>query len=200
MELGNLYDAWGRFEQAVVFYRQAVDIVIQLENKADEGLWRSNLAIPLIKLKYYSEARRELSQALDCKKAFGHSAQPWKTWAILYDLEEACQNPTAAHAAKQQAIQCYYAYRRDGGENMSDSKVPKLCEAALRAIRENQPNTLLKDLQGVVDFGVLTDDLIPVIPKLIAILQGERNPSLVDDPELDYNSGAELLLLLAQLN
>ncbi|MDP3009955.1 MAG: hypothetical protein Q8N30_12920 [Methylococcales bacterium] len=40
----------------------------------------------------------------------------------------------------------------------------------------------------------------PTIPKLIAILQGERDAGLADDNALDFISAAELLLLLEQLN
>jgi hypothetical protein len=198
-ELGNLYNARGRLEQAVVFYRQASDSHIQLGDKAGEGRQRYNLANSLIKLQRYEEARVELQRVIECDKAFGHSAQPWKTWAILCDLEQASHNPTAAQAAKQQAIQCYLAYRRDGGENMSGSDVPQLCQAVLQAIRDNNSAAVLEDLRGFENLAGLPDYLKPVIPKLIAILQGERNPSLADDPELDYDDAAELLLLLEQL-
>jgi tetratricopeptide (TPR) repeat protein len=198
-ELGNLYDAWGRLEQAVVFYRQASDSYIQLGDKAGEGRQRYNLANSLIKLQRYEEARVELQRVIECDKAFGHSAQPWKTWDILCDLEQACHNPTATHAAKQKAIQSYLAYRRDGGENMSGSKVLQLCQAVLQAIRDNNRAAVLENLRGFENLAGLPNYLKPVIPKLIAILQGERNPSLADDPELDYNSAAELLLLLEQL-
>ena len=40
-----------------------------------------------------------------------------RLWAILADIETDAGNPTAAAEAKQKAIACYLAYRRDGGEN-----------------------------------------------------------------------------------
>jgi hypothetical protein len=195
----------------VVFYRQAADTYAQLGDKRYEGFVRSNLADKLIKLQRYDEARSELQRAIECKKAFGHSAEPWKTWDILCDLEQACAAQAkqkedfktasrylqAAHAAKQQAIQSYLAYRRDGGENMSNSR--QLYEAVLQAIRDNNTDAVLKDLRGFENLAGLPDYLKPVISKLIAILQGERNPALADDPALDYNDAAELLLLLEQL-
>jgi len=198
-ELGNLYDAWGRLEQAVKFYSQAADIYVQLDDKRYEGLARSNLAYSLIKLQRYDEARSELQRAIECKSAFGHSALPWTTWDILHDLEQACHNPEAAHAAKQQAILSFLAYRRDGGENMYNQELPQLCQAVLQAIRNNNTDQLLKDLPGLEDLEGLPAYLKPVIPKLNAILQGERNPALADDPELDYDDAAELLLLLEAL-
>ena len=96
-------------------------------------------------------------------------------------------------------IQSYLAYRRDGGENMSGSKVPALCLAVLQASQENNSAAVLKDLRGFENLAGLPNYLKPVIPKLIAILQGDRNPSLADDPELYYDNAAELLLLLDTL-
>jgi tetratricopeptide (TPR) repeat protein len=196
-ELANLYDGWGKLEQALMFYRQAVDIYSRLGDKVGEGRQRSNIADSLIKLQRYDDARSECLQAITCKQAFGHSVQPWISWDILNRLEQACNNPTAAHAAKRQAIQSYIAYRRDGGENMSSRQ---LYQAVFLAIRENNSGPLQKELLDFQNSEDLPDYLKPVIPKLIAILQGERKPSLADDPELDYDDAAELLLLLERLD
>jgi tetratricopeptide (TPR) repeat protein len=198
-ELGNIYNMCGKLEPSVVFYRQAADNYTQLGDKRGEGVVRSNIADSLIKLQRYDESRIECQRAIECKKALGYHALPWQTWMILHNLEQASDNPTAAHAAKQQAILSYLAYRRDGGENMDRPHLPQLCQAVLQAIRDNNSTAVLKDLRGLQDLAGLDDYLKPVIPKLIAILQGDRDPSIVDDPELDYNSAAELLLLLEQL-
>ena len=214
-ELGTLYNVWGKLEQAVVFYRQAADSYIQLGDQRYEGVTRSNLANTLIKLQRYDEARSELERAIECNKAYGHSAEPWKTWGILCDLELACNHPAAAHAAKQQAIQSYWAYRRDGGENMDRHELPQLCQTVLQAIREQPHNKAgffkwfkrsqpslqyVQELSALQSDPDLADYLKPVIPKLIAICLGDRNPALADDPELDYDSAAELLLLLEALS
>ena len=121
---------------------------------------------------------------------------PWSTWNILRRLELACNNPAAAHAAKQQAIQSYWAYRRDGGENMSGSQVPQLCQSVLLAVRENTGATILKALSGLKDLKGLGDYLNPVIPKLIAICQGDRNPALALEQYLN-NSDIEVVVVAA---
>jgi hypothetical protein len=170
-----------------------------LYNNLLEGRARSNLAMSLIRLELFEEARAECLRAIECNEAFGNSAESWKTWHILYVLEQASGNLADAQTAKHQAIQSYLAYRREGGENMSGSQVPKLCEMVLHAGGENtslETGDMLLALKDVPD---LPDYLKPVIPKLLAILQGERNTALVDDPALDYNSAAELLLLLEAL-
>ncbi len=86
-QLGNLYADIGRFEEAVRFYRQASGLYLELGDLRMEGLARSNTAVELIRLRRYSEARRELERAIECKQQFGHAAQPWKTFNILCDLE-----------------------------------------------------------------------------------------------------------------
>ena len=83
---------------------------------------------------------------------------------------------------------------------MSGSKVPPLCQSVLQAVRENSCAETLKDLSGLKDRSDLPGYLKPVIPKLIAICLGDRNPALADDPELDYDDAAELLLLLEALS
>lgn len=195
-QLGNIYADWGKIEQAVAFYSLAADSYTELGDKLYEGVTRSNIANSLIPLQRYDEARSECQRAIDCKKAFGHNAEPWKTWNILYELEQASHNPTIAHVAKQQAIQSYLAYRHEGGENLSGSQVPQFCQGTLRAIQENNNATAEKEL---LSLSGMPDYLNPVIAKLIAILQGERDPNLADDPELDFISAAELLLLLDAL-
>ena len=84
----------------------------------------------------------------------------------------------------------YLAYRCDGGENMSGSQIPPLCQSVLLAVRENSCAEALKGLSALKDRSDLPGYLKPVIPKLTAILQDDRNPALADDPELDYNIAA----------
>lgn len=198
-ELGSLYYDWGKLEQAVVFKRQALDINIQLGDKHNESMWRNNIALSLIKLQRHGEARGELEKAIACKKAFGHSAEPWKAWALLHKLEQACQNPDAAIAAKQQAIQCYLAYRRDGGQNLDRPELPELCQMIAQAIRDHSEAPLQQELQALQNHDDLPAHLKPLLPKLLAILQGQRSPTLADNPDLRYDDAAEVLLLLEQL-
>lgn len=195
-QLGNIYSDWGKLEQAVDCYRQAADSYAQLDDKLYEGVTRSNIANSLIPLQRYEEARSEVQRAMVCKTDLGHAAEPWKTWNIAAELEQATDNPAAAHAAKQQAIHSYLAYRRDGGQNLSGSPVPQYCLGTLRAIQDNNPAAATQELLSLPDQGYFT----PVIAKLIAILQGERDAGLADDTELDFISAAELLLLLEQLS
>ena len=124
-ELGNLYDRMGRLEEAVTFYRQAANIDVTLRNLIGEGRARNNLADTLIKLHRYDEARQELHRAIECDRPFGHAAEPWTTWTLLHDLEQATGNTHAAADAWQQAVQSYLAYRRDGGESQEPSA--RLC-------------------------------------------------------------------------
>jgi tetratricopeptide (TPR) repeat protein len=114
LQLGNLYDCIGRPEEAVRFYRQSAEVYVELGDLRNEGRSHNNAAAELIKLRRYDEARRELERAIECKKPFGHVAEPWKTFGILCILERAVGKLPAALAACQQAIEAYLAYRRGG--------------------------------------------------------------------------------------
>ena len=75
----------------------------------------------------------------------------------------------------------------------------QLCEGLLGAVQEGQ----------LAEFGAALDQLDgdptnppisgPVLVALRAILAGNRDPALADDPALDYDDAAEILLLLERL-
>jgi tetratricopeptide (TPR) repeat protein len=186
LQLGNLYSNLGRGEDAVRCYRQSADVRVRLGDLKGEGLVRNNLAIQLMALKGYAEARIELKRAIECDKPFGHVPQPWGTFQNLSILERAAGNEVAAQKARAQAVQAYLAYRRDGGEpgtewgqDLASDPVEKL--TSLQRAHDLQPNVRA------------------VIRPLEAILAGSRDTNLADDPNLDYDDAAELLLLMERL-
>ena len=77
---------------------------------------------------------RSCIELLNAISPFGHAAEPWKTWALLHDLEQATGNAPAAADAWQQAVQCYLAYRRAGGESQEPGA--QLCAQIAHAIRQ----------------------------------------------------------------
>jgi tetratricopeptide (TPR) repeat protein len=195
-ELGSLYKRMGRLEEAVTFYGQAADIGVQLHDKRNEGLDRSNRAYTLIKLERYDEARPELRRAIECNEPFGHAAQPWKTWGILHDLEQAAGNTHAAEAARGQAIASYLAYRRAGGESQSNQA--QLFDRVFQAIQQGATTEAEQylDKWSKEDHPLWAKALAAV---LRAILRGDRDPALAADPNLDFCNAAELQLLLESL-
>jgi hypothetical protein len=78
------------------------------------------LASTLLKLRRYDEARQQLERTVECDEPYGHTVEPWKTWAKLADLEQAAGHPRDAEGARTHAIETYLAYRRDGGHSQSD--------------------------------------------------------------------------------
>ncbi len=192
-ELGNLYDDMGRLEEAIIFCRQAADIHLELQDWFEEGRDRNNIADTLIKLGRTDAARHELRRAIECDSHFGHAAEPWKTWKNLYNLEQATGNPQAAAWARQQAVETYLAYRRAGGENQSPkARLYLLVYTALRERNTGEAQQFLAELVGQK----VPPPLKAMLLKLQAILAGERNPAMADDPALDYDDAAELRLLL----
>ncbi len=197
-QLGSLYGRMGRWEEAVTFHRQAAAVDVRLGDLKGEGEDRSNLAIALIGLRRHDEARRELQRAIECQEPFGHAAEPWKTWAILDDLERATGHGEAGQAARRQAIQTYLAYRRAGG--VSQSPRVRLFDLVTQAI---QKNAMAEAHQLLSQFA--SDPQAPpfvkaLVGKLQSLLGGDRNPGLADDPELQFVDAAELQLLLESLS
>ena len=186
----------GRLEDAVKCYRQAGEIAVQLQDQMKEGLRRSNLANTLINLQCHDEARRELLRAIECKQPYGHAAEPWKTWAILCDLEQATGQPQAAAEARARARQSYLAYRRDSGENYDIGA--QVCAAVVQALAAGQSDALAQQLTGML----ATEDhprANALLPHLLAILGGAREAARADDPALTYLDAVELQLLLERL-
>jgi tetratricopeptide (TPR) repeat protein len=189
----------GRLEEAVKCHRQAADISVRLRDQRSEGLQRNNLAHTLITLERYDEARGELLRAIECKKPYGHAAQPWTTWDLLYDLEQATGNRRAAAEARQRALESYLAYRRDGGQSYDWGA--QWCATVLKAIQSAEPSAIRALTRQTSDY--LETEAGPrgkaLLPKLQAILAGSRDPSLAADPALTYVDAAELVLLLESL-
>jgi tetratricopeptide (TPR) repeat protein len=196
-QLGNLYDKMGRPEEAVIFFRQAADKYVGINSLADEGLARNNLANSLIKLKRFDEARTEILRAIECRRAYGHAAEPWKSYNILCDLERAQGNREAAQAAREQAIQLYLAYRRDGGENYNPGG--RLCHDFFKALKENKGAEMAAILEALLKKPEIPSYMKALIPKLQALQAGSRDPGLAADPELTYDVAAEIMWLLEEL-
>ncbi len=196
-QLGILYDRMGRLEEAAMFCRQAAEASVRLEDLSNEGKARSNLAIRLIKLRRYDEARPEIQRAIECKRPYGHAAAPWRTWSILEDLERATGNSEAAQVARQQAIKTYMAYRRAGG--VSQNPAAQLFSLVAQAIQESTEIGAQELLNALLE-GDRLPHFIALIRQLQAILAGDRNPALADDPAFDFGNAAELQFLLESLS
>jgi len=138
-----------------------------------------------------------LYRAIECNNPFGHAAQPWKSWALLHDLEQATGNAPAAADARQQAVQCYLEYRRDGGESQQPSA--SLCAFIANAMRQGDTIAVAQELAQLAAITDPPPRLQTMLSKLHAILHGYRDPALAADPALDYRDAVELLLLLETL-
>jgi tetratricopeptide (TPR) repeat protein len=197
-QLGILYGGvLSRTEEAVAFFRQAADKYIEIGDLSSEGKQKNNLAIELRKLRRLDEARQEIRRAIECKAQFGHASEPWTSWAILADIETDTGNITAAAEAKRKAIECYLAYRRDGGENHDPSgRVALAVTEALRAGDAAGAAAFLQELAARPD---AVGSWPPYIQALQAIVAGRRDSALAAAPELHYTMAAEILFLIETL-
>jgi tetratricopeptide (TPR) repeat protein len=201
-ELGNLYDAMGRTEDAVRFYREAAAIYANPDvgDLVGEGRQHNNAADSLQKLGRLDEARREAERAIVCKQPFGHTAEPWTTFDILSKIERDAGRPEAALAARRQAFDAFLAYRRDGGENQYGTATAPLCAGMFAAVQEGQTEAFADALNELEARPNKPAYVTSVLAAFRAILAGRRDPAVADDPALDFDDAAEILLLLEQLN
>jgi tetratricopeptide (TPR) repeat protein len=197
-QLGNLYDdRLGRTEEAAAFLRQAADKSVEIRDLAGEGRARNNLAIRLRKLRRLDHARQEIRRAIECDQQFGHASAPWKSWDILADIETDDGNATAAAQAKHKALECYLAYRRDGGENHSGPG--RLVFDMTEQLRAGGPAAAASFLKQVAAAPDVPAPLRTFIHALQAILAGSRDHNLATAPDLDYTMDAEIILLIETL-
>ncbi|MDS4032233.1 MAG: tetratricopeptide repeat protein, partial [Candidatus Contendobacter sp.] len=196
-QLGSLYlAAPNRGEEAASFFSQAADKFAEIRDAGHEGMARSNLSAALRKLHRLDEARQEIRRAIKCKEQFGHAAEPWKSWAILADIETDAGNPAAAAEAKAKTIACYLAYRRDGGENHdAPGRIALAVTQALLAGDLTAVASALDQLAAHPDAA----RFLPFIRVLQAIVTGSRDRALADAPDLDYGMAAEILFLIETL-
>lgn len=195
-ELGNLYVQMGRLDEAVTCYWEAAKIFLGLQNMSREGGVRSNLAHVLLQQGRFDEARHELQRAIQCLEGYGSSAEPWKTWSLLQQLETATGNPEAATRARRKAIDSYLEYRKAGGS--STAPAARLYEMAAEVIAAGDTSELKTFLSKPLEDGAPAWATV-LFQKVLAVLRGERDLSLAEDPALDYDDAAELLLLLEKV-
>jgi tetratricopeptide (TPR) repeat protein len=196
-QLGQLYRSMGRSEDAVRFYRQATATYTEIGDLKNEGSARSNVAIVLIQLQRYDEARQEILRAIECKKPYGHAAQPWTTFALLHDLERAVGNASAAADARADAGAAFLAYRRAGGENHEPGA--RLAAAVGQAVTSGETADVASQLAELGARPDLHDYLKALVPVLQRIVDGSRDPALASTAGLDYDDAVEVGLLLERL-
>jgi len=197
-QLGLLYGEYlGRTEESAAFFRQAADKYVEIRSAANEGKVRANLAVSLRKLHRLDEARQEICRKIESDAQFGHAAEPWKTWAILADIETDAGNPAAAAEAKRKAMECYLAYRRDGGENHNADG--RICLAVTQPLLAGAPAAAASLLQQLAADPEATGPFRPFIQALQAIVGGSRDRTLADAADLNYSMGAEILFLIETL-
>jgi tetratricopeptide (TPR) repeat protein len=196
-QLGNLSMKLDHLEEAVVCFRQSAEIATRSGDRLNEGRARRNLAVASLALGRNDDARSELQRAIVCNQEYSHSAEPWWTWVTVEDLERKTGHPDAAHAARQQAIATYLAYRHDGGT--SHSTLAELFTAAEQAIGQIQHDELARELAELLEPDT-PPRLAAVVRCLQAIFAGERDPAITERADLHPVDAAELLFLLETLD
>jgi tetratricopeptide (TPR) repeat protein len=197
-QLGNLYDnLLGRSEEAVTFFLQASEMCVELVDQVKEGLVLSNLAGTLRKIGRLEEARHAVTRAIECNQPLGHSAEIWKDWSILSEIESDCADPKAAAAAKGRAVDAYLAYRRDGGANpFPDGGIAVAVTQTLLAGKDRAAASALRQIAADPDLRASRRTFVKALQSIVA---GSRDRALASTPDLDYTMAAEILLMIETL-
>ncbi len=202
LQLGNLYDAMGFFEESARFSSRAADLFSRVNSVKGEGAARCNLANTLWKLCRLDEARCEIQRSILCDSECDESVAPWKSLDILHDIELAIGNLTAAEEARRRATDAYLVYRLGGG--YPQTLGGELSSLVAEAVATGEIEVARGRLSERLEAECLEDpeesayyDLLGVTFE--AILSGDRAAELVENPELDYDDVVELQLLLEQL-
>ena len=158
---------------------------------------RNNIANSLRKLKRYDEARTEIIRAIECKSQVGLAAEPWTSFNILCQIEEATGDPTAARAAWVKARDAYLAYRRQGG--YAQGGHAKLVEHVVGLVSQQKIGEIQSLFNQLANDPSADDSIKSLMQTIITILNGSRDKALGDDSALYYADAAEVLFLIERL-
>ncbi|MEM1293650.1 MAG: hypothetical protein AAGH67_19475, partial [Cyanobacteria bacterium P01_H01_bin.162] len=114
-----------------------------------------------------------------------------------HQIETATGNPAAARAAWQQARDAYLAYRQQGGYAQYGGG--KLVDQVLGLLSQQQVDEVQSLFAERLSDPNTPGYIKQLIPVLVKVLNGSRNPALADDPALDYDDAAEVLWLIERL-
>jgi len=198
LELGGLSEEMKVPEKAVLYYQQALDIAVEIKDEYRQVVAGNRLADGLRQQGELKQALAELEKAVALGCQFGHSAEPWKTWDILSDIEKANNNPKGVLSARLKSIEAYISYRVEGGEN--EDADAKLCEMVVQAVRTNREGDAKSLLTKLADNPQWqTDHNKALLSVLEQFLEGVRGLPLLENIELHYRHVAELMLIQDQL-
>ena len=201
-ELGNLYDAMGRLEDAVRFHREAATIYADpaVGDLPEEGMAHNNAANSLQETR---PARRSPARG-----EAGHRLR-----AALRPRRRAVEDLRHPHRdrARRRAARGRFRGAAAGDRGLSRLPPRRRRESvgrdhrpALRRAARGGPGAVSLRSSGRHSTSSTADPTSPPISAtcliaLRAILAGNRDPALADDPALDYDDAAEILLLLERL-
>ena len=126
------------------------------------------------------------------RQPFGHAAQPWRTFHILNKLERALGNAAEAHRA------------HDLARDHTSPTGAMAAKARTRAgefydLMATNPEAAKPQLVELSQSPDLPTYLQALLSALQAVAAGSRDPALADEPSLDFDDAAELLLLIEKL-
>jgi len=198
-QIASLHRHQGRLNDAAATYRKAIALYCVLGDAAKVSSVQYNLGATLHQSGRFGEAREALKAAVAIKMQLGHAAEPWNAWWSPSGLERDANQPDAAAVACAQAMTMYWAYRTmEGGATKT---WPPIVVGVGKLLLAHGPDAALMALQQLHSNDAPHDPLswIAILRALDAIVAGQRDRTLAEDPALDPLAAAELQLLLESL-
>jgi hypothetical protein len=124
---------------------------------------------------------------------FGHTAQPWKAWASLADVEQADGDDQAAATALARARAAYLEYRRDGGA--PEDGASRLIAQVGAVCQQQGPEAAQRAIPPAEAFD---EGARPLRDALIGWINGIRDPRALGTDRFPYPLAAEFELLGAR--
>jgi len=196
VQLAHVYRDMGKFEEAIDIYQEAVNQNRDTGNLAGEGRSYLGLGLALISLGRYDEARPNILRGIECHKDLGSAVEPWWGWEIMAKLETAVENTAGATFALRQARTACLEFRRQHGSFRHQAAL--ICDYFVRDFLNNQKDHI-RDQLPIVAADAKDNSSRAVLRSLHAIVEGSRDMSLADDPQLTFYDAAEVLWVLERI-
>ena len=69
--MGNAYSNLGKYQKAIDYYNQALEVALKIGDRQNEGTWLSNLGNVYLRLEQYEQAISYSEQALEVVSEIG---------------------------------------------------------------------------------------------------------------------------------
>jgi len=187
----------GDYERAEADFRKALALSVKIGDLFEQGKSLRNLGEALNSLGHSANAERCIRRAIQIEVERGDLEKQAKGYWHMENLKRDGGDLEGAKKERQRAIDTYLEKIRLRAED--EGKIRSVHQVVRDAIMHDDPTEAEQVLSAKIQDSNATQHHKTLAKKLQAILRGERDPGVVEDPALPYFEVAELRLLLEYL-